>query len=82
MVNLSWTNFHSHNTDGVAVTVSDGKPFTGLLLSGMTVAHGTADGKGVQIRTTWSGVNLGGPLTYGLVGSIMWGTATYWYTGN
>jgi hypothetical protein len=74
--------FTATTPDGVAVTVSEGKPFTGLLLSGMTVAHGTADDKGVQIRTTYSGVNLAGPLTYGLVGNIVWGTATYWYTGN
>lgn len=70
-------------TGGVSVTISEGKLFTGLLFSGMGVAHGIADGKDVQVRTTFTGISLSGPLTYGLAGdSIVYGTVTYWYTGN
>jgi hypothetical protein len=68
---------------GVLVPITEGKMFTGLLMSGMATAHGIADGKGVQIRVEFTGVSLSGPLTYGLAGnSIICGTVTYWYTGN
>ena len=64
-------------------TVSDGKAFFGLLISGTGVAHGIADGKDVQIRVTFTGVSISASSSSAFAGdSISYGTVTYWYIGN
>ena len=63
------------------VTISDGMSFAGVLFSGIAVAQGTADGRDIQVRTTFAGVSIvGSSVLAGIV--ISAGTITYWYTGN
>jgi hypothetical protein len=62
--------------------VTEGTIFTGILMEGTSVSHGTVNGESAQLRTEYTGVSISGLLSHDLEGvNILSGTVTYWFTG-
>jgi len=79
------TPFTATTNSGGTYYVDVGTKFVGVTFTGQFVGHGMIDGKGMQMRVTFTGVGIIDypPLfDYDLDGdSIFTGTTTYWFTG-
>lgn len=73
--------FTTTTKTGGTFTVVDGTMFSGVLVSALSIVHGTINGMPVQIRDEFVGGTVAGSLTHGLDGTnIFTGTFTYWFT--